>query len=75
MRLLIDIDEKNKQGNDGSDGSDGAGGDVEGRAKRHRPMSAAECRIHYFSLGISREKCPLPRGVVEGRKRGNGLAL
>ena len=25
-----------------------------------------------FSLGISREKCPLPRGVVEGRKRGEG---
>ena len=44
MRLLIDIDEKNKQGNDGSEApSDGAGGDVEGRAERHRAMSAAEC--------------------------------
>ena len=31
----------------------------------------AECgEFILFSLGISREKCPLPRGVVEGRKRG-----
>ena len=53
MRLLIDIDEKNKQGNDGSDGDEDlqnyalddlrGGGDREGGAKRHKPMSAAKC--------------------------------